>query len=90
MNELVARLAQRVTRAGEMKLAPALLEELDLERLGELLELQRHRRLREMQLLGGASDAAEAGHRLENQQLGQQPMSEQTARAHARHLGSLR
>ena len=75
--------------AGEVKSSAALLEELHLQRFGSF-QLQRYGGLREMQLLGGARDAAEPGYGLENDELGQQPMTKQTTRTNARHLGSLR
>jgi hypothetical protein len=67
----------------------ALLEEGDVERFGELLELQGNGGLGEVQLLGGARHAAQAGDGLEDQQLREQPMTKETARSGTRHLGSL-
>jgi hypothetical protein len=89
MDELVAGVAQRVARAGEVQLAAALLEERHLHGLGELLDLQRYGGLGEVQLFGRARHAAQAGYGFEDQELRQQPMTKETARSGARHLGSL-
>src|SRR6185436_19882237 len=53
----------------------------------ELLELKGNRGLREVQLLGGARDAAEARDGIEDHELGQQPVTEKSARS-TRHPGS--
>ena len=55
---------------------------------GELLQLKRHGGLGEVQLLGGARDAAQAGDGLEHEKLGQQPMTEESTQLRAGHLGS--
>jgi hypothetical protein len=66
------------------------LEELDAERLGELAQLDRYGRLGEVERLRGARDTAEARDGLEHEQLGQQPVTEETAqRLRIGHLGSL-
>jgi hypothetical protein len=46
--------------------------------------------LREVQLLGGARDAAQARYGFEYEELRQQPMAEVTAQFSTGHLGSLR
>jgi len=88
VDQLVAGLEQRVPGAGEAKAPSLLLEQRHLERRRELLQLQRHGGLGEVQLLGRARDAAEAGDGLEYEELRQQPMAEESTRMCAGHLGS--
>ena len=88
VNQLVAGLAQRVPGAGEAQPPSLLLEQRYLERRRELLQLKRHGGLGEVQLLGRARDAAEAGDGLEHEKLGQQPMAKESTRMRAGHLGS--
>ena len=78
-----------LARRGEVELPAALLEELDLERFGELLQLHGDGGLGEVQLFRGARDAAEARDGLEDDQLGEKPMAKVTAQLRSRHLGSL-
>ena len=89
VHQLGAGRAQLLSGAGEVQAPAALLEERDLERLGELLQLQGNGGLGEVQLLGGAGHAAEAGDGLEHEELRKQPMTKETARSGTRHLGSL-
>jgi len=88
VDQLVAGLEQRVAGAGEAQPPALLLEQRDLERRRELLELKRHGGLGEVQLLGRARDAPEAGDGLEHEKLGQQPMAEEPTRMRTGHLGS--
>jgi len=88
VDQLVAGLAQHVAGAGKVQNPSMLLEQRHLERGGELFQLKRHGGLGEMQLLGRARDAAEAGDGLEHQKLGQQPVAEKSTRMRAGHLGS--
>jgi len=88
VDELVAGLAQRVATAGEAQTPSLLIEQRQLERRRELLQLKRNRGLGEVQLLGRARNAAEAGDGLEHEKLGQQPMAEKSTRMRAGHLGS--
>lgn len=75
--------------AGEVKLAAALLEQGDVHGFGQFLHLQGYGGLGEVQLLGGARHAAQAGDGLEHQKLRQQPMTKESTRSRTRHLGSL-
>ena len=65
-----------------------LFEQPDVEGLGELLQLHRHRRLRKMQLFGSPRSAAQPGDGLENEELREQPVANITAQLRARHVGS--
>jgi len=88
VDQLVAGLAQRVAGAGEAQAPSLLLEQHYLERRGELLQLKRHGGLGEVQLLGRARDAAQAGDGFEHEKLGQQPMAKESTRMRTGHLGS--
>jgi hypothetical protein len=74
---------------GEVQAPAALLEQGQLQRLGELAQLQRQGGLGEMQLRGSARHAAQAGHGLEHEELRQQPMTKETTQPGTRHLGSM-
>jgi hypothetical protein len=80
-DQLLAHRPQLAARRGRLEAASARLEEREAERIGELLELGGDGGLREMQLFGGASHAAQPRDRFENHELREESVPEIPAQA---------
>jgi len=76
--QLLAYLVQSTPGRGDLQVAALLLEQRELERFRELPDLLGYGRLGEVQLGGGARDAAQAGDGFEDEELRQQPMAEES------------
>jgi hypothetical protein len=69
---------ERLPSGSQVQAAPVLLKQRHFERFGELLQLQGYGGLGEVQLGGGARDAAQSGDGFEYEKLRKQPMTEET------------
>jgi hypothetical protein len=88
--QLAAHRVQLAPRGGEGEAAALRLEQRRVERLRELLQLDRDGGLREVQLLGGARDAAQARDRLEHDELREHAVPEEPAQGGTGHRLLLR
>lgn len=85
LHHLVAEREQLAAEGGGLDAAVADHRDRGADRVGELAQHARHRRLRERELLGRARDAAKANARLESHELGKETVPEEPSQPGACH-----